>query len=146
MKRFTISVLFVVLLAIAWTFSGGARSSAAQTGPASGGVSGSGQDDVCALYTTTHLPPEATKGADRRARRLRRRPPAGGGLGFVKGAGIIQISGDLKSTRILPTPDEVKNANLHNAAIWTAADGTRSSRFRATTRTPSSPPRSMASS
>ena len=42
MKRFTISALFFVLLGVAWIFSDGARSSAAQSS-AVPGVSGQGK-------------------------------------------------------------------------------------------------------
>jgi hypothetical protein len=30
----------------------------------------------------------------------------------------------MKSSELIPTPDEVKNTNLHNALIWYGADGT----------------------
>src|SRR5258706_11145364 len=42
----------------------------------------------------------------------------------LKGAGIIQISSDLKSTRMVDTPAEMKGTNLHNTGIWYASDGT----------------------
>ena len=41
----------------------------------------------------------------------------------LKGAGIIQISADLKSTRMVDTPEEARNTNLHNTTIWHAQDG-----------------------
>jgi hypothetical protein len=41
----------------------------------------------------------------------------------LKGAGIVRISADLKSTQMLDTPEEVKNTNLHNSTIWYASDG-----------------------
>ncbi len=43
----------------------------------------------------------------------------------LKGAGIVQISGDMKTTRMIPTDPSMKDTNLHNATIWTAADGKR---------------------
>src|SRR6266851_9921331 len=126
MKRFTISALFVVLLGIAWIFSDGARTSAAQNGPASGGVSGQGKMKFRVLYTATHLPAEAQKvltGAHG-GFAVDLRPGKGETYFGLKGAGIIQISGDLKSTRLVDTPAEMKNTNLHNTAIWYAPDGT----------------------
>jgi len=35
----------------------------------------------------------------------------------------MQISADLKSIRMVDTPDEMRNTNLHNATIWHAPDG-----------------------
>ncbi len=52
-----------------------------------------------------------------------RRPGKGETYFALPGAGILQISADLKSARINPTPEEVKGANLHNTAIWYAPNG-----------------------
>ena len=126
MKRFTISALFLVLLAIAWIFNDTARSSAAQTGPATGGVSGQGKMKFRVLYTATHLPPEAQKvltGAHG-GFAVDLRPGKGETYFSLKGAGIIQISSDLKSTRLLDTPAEMKDTNLHNTTIWFGPDAT----------------------
>src|SRR6266446_1593661 len=110
MKRFTISALFVVLLGIAWIFSGGVRSSAAQNSSASGGVSGQGKMKFRVMYTSTHLPAEAQKvltGAHG-GFAVDLRPGKGETYFSLKGAVIIQISGDLKSTRLLATPADMK--------------------------------------
>src|SRR5215831_5325271 len=125
MKRFFISALFVVLLAIAWTFSNGARSSAAQNSPGTGGVSGQGKMKFRVLYTATHLPAEAQKvltGAHG-GFAVDLRPGKGETYFSLKGAGIIQISSDLKKTTLLDTPAEMKGTNLHNTTIWYTPDG-----------------------
>ena len=41
----------------------------------------------------------------------------------LKGAGIIQIGADLKTTRMVATPADMKKTNLHNTTIWNAPDG-----------------------
>jgi hypothetical protein len=41
----------------------------------------------------------------------------------LKGAGIIQMNSDLKSTHIVVTPEEMRNTNLHSTTIWHAPDG-----------------------
>lgn len=42
----------------------------------------------------------------------------------LPGAGIIQLSSDLTSARMIPTADDVKNTNQHNATIWYDTEGT----------------------
>lgn len=117
MKRFTISALFAGLLAFGW--------SAAQSAP-SERVSGQGKMRFRLLYDSTHLPPEAQKTltAAHGGFAVDLRPGHGESYFGLKGAGIIQISSDLKSTRMLNTPPEMKNTNLHNTAIWYGPDGT----------------------
>lgn len=41
----------------------------------------------------------------------------------LPGAGIIKLSGDLKTATLLDTTPEVRDTNLHNAMIWYAKDG-----------------------
>lgn len=53
-----------------------------------------------------------------------RRPGKGETYFALPGAGIIKLSADMKSSELIPTPDEVKNTNLHNALIWYGTDGT----------------------
>ncbi len=89
------------------------------------GITGQGDLKFKLLYTADHLPAEAVAvlkkahggfAVDRR-----------GGRGEVyfalPGAGIIEISGDLKKAKMLKTSSAVKDANMHNAAIWYAGDG-----------------------
>ncbi len=129
MKRFAISTFFFGLLAIGWILVYNAPTSAAQdAAPNSNqgkGTSGQGKMKFRVLYTSEHLPPEAQKvltsahggfGVDLR-------PGKGETYFSLKGAGIIQISPDLKHTRLLDTPPEMKNTNLHNTTVWYAADG-----------------------
>src|ERR1700734_1528925 len=114
MKRIYILSLFAALLAISYVR---ANDSAA--------VSGQGKMKFRVLYKSNHLPPEAQrvlKGAHGGFT-----VDLGKGKGetyfALKGAGIIQISADLKTTRMVDTPEEMKNTNLHNTTIWHAPDG-----------------------
>src|SRR5579859_199673 len=114
MKRFTISAIFLALLATAW-FSGGDAKSHAATG-----VSGQGKMKFRLLYTSDILPAEA-KAVLTNAHggfAVDTRPGKGETYFSLKGAGIIQISSDLKTTRLLDTAADMKNTNLHNASIW----------------------------
>ncbi len=89
-------------------------------------VSGQREMKFRVLYRADHLPSEAVKvlvsahggfAVDRRQGR-------GETYFALPGAGVIQISADLKSTRLIETPAAVKSANLHNTTIWYASDGT----------------------
>src|SRR6185369_12080322 len=87
-------------------------------------VSGQGKMKFKVLYTSDHLPADAQtvlKGAHG-GFSVDLRPGKGETYFALKGAGIIQISGDLKSTRMVDTPEEMKNTNLHNTTIWHAPD------------------------
>src|SRR6266699_4700977 len=121
MKRFTISSFFAGLLAMSWILGYNVRSSAAATE----GISGQGKMRFKLLYTSSHLPAEAQTvltGAHG-GFAVDLRPGKGETYFGLKGAGIIQISSDLKSTRLLDTAAEMKNTNLHNAAIWYTPEG-----------------------
>src|SRR5439155_18518034 len=122
MRRFTISALFAALLAMSWILAYNPRSSAASTEA----ISGQGKMKFKLLYTSSHLPAEAQKTltSAHGGFAVDLRPGKGETYFGLKGAGIVQISGDLKSTRMLDTPAEMKNTNLHNALIWYATDGT----------------------
>ena len=129
MKRFTLSTFFLGLLATTWFFGnntrGIAQSSSSYSGEASG-VTGNGKLKFRAIYTTGHLPPEAQtviKGAHG-GFAIDMRPGRGEIYFALKGAGIVQISSDMKTTRMLATAPEMKNTNLHNANIMIAKDGT----------------------
>ncbi len=52
-----------------------------------------------------------------------RRPGKGETYFFIPGAGLLQISADLETIRLLDTPPAMKNVNLHDSAIWYSADG-----------------------
>src|SRR5260221_266321 len=119
MKRLSIGALFAGLLAIGLIF---APTRAAQT---DGGTSGHGKMKFKVLYTSDHLPPEAQKvlTSAHGGFTVDLRPGKGETYFTLKGAGIIQISADLKTTRMIATPPEMKKTNLHNSTIWYAPDG-----------------------
>jgi len=77
-------------------------------------------------YTSDHLPAEAqavlVKAHGGFA--VDRRPGKGEIYFALPGAGIVKIGADLSTTEMLPTPDVVKNTNMHNCTIWYGADGT----------------------
>lgn len=115
MIRLAASALFLTLLLISWR-------SPAQS-PA---VSGQGRFQFRVLYTASHLPAGAQKvlKAAHGGFAIDRRPGRGEIYFALPGAGIVQISADLKTTRLLDTPPEVRDTNLHNTTIWQAPDGT----------------------
>ncbi len=41
----------------------------------------------------------------------------------LPGAGILQISPDMKKIRLLETPANMKSVNLHNTTVWYSGDG-----------------------
>src|ERR1051325_3094991 len=114
MKRISIVTLFAALLAIGYV--------GANDAPV---VSGQGKMKFKVLYGSDHLPPEAQKvlkGAHG-GFSVDLRKGRGETYFALKGAGIIQISSDLKSTRMIDTPEAMRNTNLHNTTMWNAADG-----------------------
>ena len=42
----------------------------------------------------------------------------------LPGVGIIQISADLKTTRLIDTPAGLKKANAHYVTVWATSAGT----------------------
>lgn len=122
MKRLTMSVLFAGLLAWTW-LAGDVATGAAQSGGS--GVSGQGKMKFRVLYRSDHLPAEAQKvlKSAHGGFAIDRRPGRGEIYFALKGAGIVQISADLKTARMLNTPAEMKDTNLHNTTIWYAPDG-----------------------
>jgi hypothetical protein len=90
------------------------------------GISGQGKMKFRLLYASDHLPEEARKvlpsahggfAVDRRTGR--------GEIYFaLPGAGILQISADLKTVRMIETPDIMKKVNLHNTTFWQTPEGT----------------------
>jgi hypothetical protein len=84
------------------------------------GITGQGKMRFRLLYTSSSLPEEARKvlvkahggfAVDRRAGR-------GETYFALPGAGILEISADLKSIRLLPTAEPMKDVNLHDTTIW----------------------------
>jgi len=117
MKRFVLTCLFAVLAAAAWT-----ATSEKSVGAAHHEVTGWGKYKFRTLYTSKHLPAEAqvdavlTKAHGGFA--VDRRPGKGETYFALPGAGIIQISADMKSTKMIKTDAAMRDANMHNATIW----------------------------
>jgi hypothetical protein len=106
--------VFGVLLAIGYVNANGSTA-----------VSGQGKMKFKVLYKSDHLPAEAQKvlkGAHG-GFSVDLRKGKGETYFALKGAGIIQISPDLKSTHLVDAPEEMRNTNLRNTTIWHAPDG-----------------------
>jgi hypothetical protein len=86
-------------------------------------VSGQGKLRFKVLYTSSHLPPEAQKvlKAAHGGFAVDRRKGRGETYFALPGAGILQISADLKQVKLLPTSPDMKDTNMHNAMLWMAA-------------------------
>ena len=89
------------------------------------GISGQGELRFRVLYASEHLPPEAQKvlvnahggfAVDRRAGKEET-------YFALPGAGILQISSDLKTINLLDTPDQMRRVNLHDTTLWYDTDG-----------------------
>src|ERR687887_357758 len=101
MKRLTISAFFAGLLAMSWFLGYNPPTRAAQGGAISPTqFSGQGKMKFRVLYTSDHLPAEAQKvlTSAHGGFAVDLRPGKGETYFSLKGAGIIQISSDLKST------------------------------------------------
>lgn len=88
-------------------------------------TSGQGKLSFRVLYTSSHLPAEAQKvlKAAHGGFAVDRRKGQGETYFALPGAGILQISADLKNVKLLPTAEEMKGTNMHNAMFWTAEGG-----------------------
>ena len=84
------------------------------------GISGQGKMRFRVLYTSEHLPEEARKVLVKAhgGFAVDRRPGRGETYFALPGVGILEISADLRSIRVLNTPDPMKNVNLHDTTIW----------------------------
>lgn len=85
-------------------------------------TSGQGKLRFKVLYTSSHLPAEAQKvlKSAHGGFAVDKRKGHGETYFALPGAGILQISADLKEVKILPTAEEMKGTNMHNAMLWTA--------------------------
>jgi hypothetical protein len=108
---------------LAVTVTGQASSASAKAASAPG-ISGQGKMRFKVLYSSERLPEEARKvlvsahggfAVDHRQGREET-------YFALPGAGILQISGDMKQIRLLETPASMKNVNLHNTTIWYGGD------------------------
>ena len=111
--------------AVAFTVVGGMEG-AATAEASKGAVSGQGVMKFRVLYTSERLPEEARKvlAAAHGGFTVDRRPGRGETYFALAGAGILQISADLKTVRLLETPEAIREVNLHNVTIWYGPDGT----------------------
>ena len=84
------------------------------------GISGQGKMRFRVLYTSERLPEEARKVLSEAhgGFAVDRRPGKGETYFALRGAGIFQISADLRSIRALNTPEPMKNVNLHDTTLW----------------------------
>ncbi len=127
---------FVLLALVTCTFAHPVHHGSHATEPASPAakllttsatdVTGQGDLSFRVLYTSSHLPDEAVAvlEAAHGGFAVDRRPGRGQTYFALPGAGIIEISGDLGSTRMVETDERMKGENMHNASIWYDADGT----------------------
>ncbi|MGD0222070.1 MAG: hypothetical protein ABSF71_07010 [Terriglobia bacterium] len=90
------------------------------------GVTGQGNLKFKVLYASDHLPPEAQKVLVKAhgGFAVDRRPGKEETYFALPGAGILQISADLKTINLLDTADEMRKVNLHDTNIWYDKDGT----------------------
>jgi len=95
------------------------------TAPPAGVVSGQGKMRFRVLVTSDRLPEEARKvlASAHGGFAVDRRPGRGEAYFALPGAGILQISADLRTIRAMATPESMKNVNLHNTTIWYTAEG-----------------------
>lgn len=111
--------------AVAYTVAGG-LAGANRAEDSQGAVSGQGAMKFRVLYTSEQLPEEARKvlAAAHGGFTVDRRPGRGETYFALAGAGILQIGADMKTVRLLETPEAIKDVALHNVTIWYGADGT----------------------
>jgi hypothetical protein len=113
-RRFAVLALFCSLLALPWALP-----------PQAPPASGQGRYRFRVLYRAAHLPEEAQKvlKSAHGGFAVDRRPGRGEIYFALPGAGLIQISADLARTRLIETPPELRDTNLHNTTIWYAPGG-----------------------
>ena len=89
------------------------------------GISGQGEMRFRVLYTSERLPPEARKVLVNAhgGFAVDRRPGKEETYFALPGAGILQVSSDLKTIGLVDTPDQMRNINLHDTTLWYDADG-----------------------
>ena len=106
--------------------AGGGAIVASRAADSEGAVSGQGAMKFRVLQTSEQLPEEARKvlAAAHGGFTVDRRPGRGETYFALAGAGILQIGADMKTVRLLETPEAIKDVALHNVTIWYGADGT----------------------
>lgn len=90
------------------------------------GVTGQGDLKFKLLYRSDFLPAEAVAVLKKAhgGFAVDRRKGKGEVYFALPGAGIIELSGDLKRSQMIATTPVMKDTNLHNAGIWYEKDGT----------------------
>lgn len=90
------------------------------------GVTGQGDLKFKLLYRSDFLPAEAVAVLKKAhgGFAVDRRKGKGEVYFALPGAGIVELSGDLKRSQMIATPPAMKDTNLHNAGIWYEKDGT----------------------
>ena len=121
MRRTVFSATFLALLALAWT----AGFAPAPTEADNHQTSGQGDYKFKVVYKGSHLPAEAQAVLEKAhgGFAIDRRDGKGEVYFALPGAGIIQVSSDLSTTRMLGTDEGMKPHNMHNATIWYDSDG-----------------------
>jgi hypothetical protein len=89
-------------------------------------TSGQGKLKFRVLYRGDHLPAEAQKvlKSAHGGFAVDKRKGKGETYFALPGAGILEISADLKNVKLLPTDGAMKDTNMHNAMLWSAAGST----------------------
>ena len=98
---------------------------AAEAPPSPRRVSGQGSLKFRVLHTSDHLPALARSVIEKAhgGFAVDRRQGRGEIYFALPEAGIVQISRDLEVVRMLNTPQEVRETNMHNATIWYDTEG-----------------------
>lgn len=98
---------------------------AAESASVSNAVSGQGAYRFRVLHGRDILPPEALAVLERAhgGFAVDRREGRGEIYFALPGAGILRLSQDFTTAVILPTPEVMKETNLHNTTLWFAGDG-----------------------
>ena len=89
-------------------------------------TSGQGALKFKVLYTRDHFPVEVVAAIDKAhgGFDVDRRNGKGETYFALPEVGIIQISADLKTTRLIETPTALKKANAHYTTVWSTSEGT----------------------
>ena len=89
-------------------------------------TSGQGALKFKVLYTHNHFPTEVAAAIDKAhgGFDVDRREGKGETYFQLPGVGIIQISADLKTTRLIETPAVLREANAHYTTVWSTSEGT----------------------
>ena len=121
MQRTILAALFAALLALGWN----AGFDPLPTSADNHLTSGQGKYKFKVAYTGSHLPDKAREVLEKAhgGFAVDRREGRGDVYFALPGAGIIQVSGDLSKTRMLPTDAAMEPHNMHNATIWYDSDG-----------------------